>query len=142
MNFRPRKLEQPELNLIPMIDVLIVLLIFLMLTTTFSREARLQISLPVASSATTSPSPTPSGIQVTISAEGHYRINQKPLANQEARTVQQALAEAAGRNPNPMISIDADRTAPHQSVITVLDAAGLLGYRRIAFLAQNRASSP
>lgn len=141
MNFRPRRLEQPELNLIPMIDVLIVLLIFLMLTTSFSREARLHISLPVASG-TTAPPPAKAGIQVVISPEGHYRINQKPLDGHDATAVRQALKAAADTNPDPVITIDADRNTTHQSVIIVLDAAGQLGYRRIALAAQTPPPTP
>ena len=137
MNFRPRRPEQPELNLIPMIDVLIVLLIFLMLTTSFSREARLHISLPVAQDTSTATPPTEPGIQVVISPEGRYRINQKPLGSNDLKSVEKALKTAADDNPDPIITIDADRNTTHQSVITVLDAAGQLGYRRVTFAAQN-----
>ena len=121
MNFRPRQREEPELNLIPMIDVLIVLLIFLVLTTTFSREAQLRISLPDAPG-----------------AEGRYRIGQQELPDSHLATVKAALQAAAGGNPDPLIVIDADRATPHQSVIMVLDAAGLLGYRRVSLAAENR----
>ncbi len=137
MNFRPRQREEPELNLIPMIDVLIVLLIFLVLTTTFSREAQLRISLPDAPGAAGEASHA-QAVQIVISAEGRYRIGQQELPDSHLATVKAALQAAAGGNPDPLIVIDADRATPHQSVIMVLDAAGLLGYRRVSLAAENR----
>jgi len=138
MNFRPRHRDEPELNLIPMIDVLIVLLIFLLLTTTFSREAQLHISLPEAPGTGTGQTPTQSaGLEIVISPEGQYRINQRELTDNRLDTVKQALKDAAGENPDPLITIDADRNTTHQSVITVLDAAGQLGYQHISFAAQS-----
>jgi biopolymer transport protein ExbD len=138
MNFRPRHRDEPELNLIPMIDVLIVLLIFLLLTTTFSREAQLRISLPEAPGAGTAQTPTQNtGLEIVINPAGHYRINQRELTDNQLETVKQAIKEAAGDNPDPLITIDADRNTTHQSVITVLDAAGQLGYQHISFAAQS-----
>jgi biopolymer transport protein ExbD len=138
MNFRPRHRDEPELNLIPMIDVLIVLLIFLLLTTTFSREAQLRISLPEAPGAGTAQTPTQNtGLEIVINPAGQYRINQRELTDNQLETVKQALKEAAGDNPDPLITIDADRNTTHQSVITVLDAAGQLGYQHISFAAQS-----
>jgi biopolymer transport protein ExbD len=137
MNFRPRHRDEPELNLIPMIDVLIVLLIFLLLTTTFSREAQLRISLPEAPDAGTQTADQSTGLEIVISLEGHYRINQRELPDNQLDTVKQALKAAAGDNPDPLITIDADRNTTHQSVITVLDAAGHLGYQHISFAAQS-----
>lgn len=138
MNFRPRHRDEPELNLIPMIDVLIVLLIFLLLTTTFSREAQLRISLPEAPDAGTTQTPTQNtGLEIVINPAGQYRINQRELTDNQLETVKQALKEAAGDNPDPLITIDADRNTTHQSVITVLDAAGQLGYQHISFAAQS-----
>ncbi|MFM2006736.1 MAG: hypothetical protein RLZZ09_2391 [Pseudomonadota bacterium] len=138
MNFRPRHRDEPELNLIPMIDVLIVLLIFLLLTTTFSREAQLRISLPEAPGAGTAQTPTQNtGLEIVINPAGQYRINQRELTDNQLETVKQAIKEAAGDNPDPLITIDADRNTTHQSVITVLDAAGQLGYQHISFAAQS-----
>jgi len=137
MNFRPRHRDEPELNLIPMIDVLIVLLIFLLLTTTFSREAQLRISLPEAPGAGGAPASENPALQIIISAEGNYRINDRELPDNQLETLRQALKEMAGDNPDPRITIDADRNTTHQSVITVLDAAGQLGYQHISFAAQS-----
>lgn len=134
MNFRPRRRDQPELNLIPMIDVLIVLLIFLVLTTTFSREAELQIQLPEASGEAASED---KGIEVIIDHQGHYTIGGRQTVNTQPDTVKKALREAVGDQKDPLIVIDADRNAAHQSVMTVLDAAGQLGYKHITFAAKS-----
>jgi biopolymer transport protein ExbD len=133
MNFRPRRRDQPELNLIPMIDVLIVLLIFLVLTTTFSREAELQIQLPEASGAAASED---KGLEVVIDAQGHYTIGDRQPVNNQVETVKKVLQEAAGDNKNPLVIIDADANASHQSVMTILDAAGQLGYKHVTFAAK------
>lgn len=133
MNFRTRRQEPPELNLIPMIDVLIVLLIFLVLTTTFSREAELQINLPQASGAAPGED---HGIEVVVNAEGHYVVAQHQTVNDQPDTLKKALREAAGENRDPLIVIDADRDATHQAVMTVLDVARQLGYSHITFAAK------
>ncbi len=137
MNFRPRHRDEPELNLIPMIDVLIVLLIFLLLTTTFSREAQLHISLPHAPGVGGMPAGEKQGLQIVIGPQGQYRVNQRELPDNQPNTVKQALKAAAGDNPDPLITISADRNATHQSVITVLDAAGQLGYQHVSFAAES-----
>jgi biopolymer transport protein ExbD len=134
MNFRPRRRDQPELNLIPMIDVLIVLLIFLVLTTTFSREAELQIQLPDASGEAAGEN---KGIEIIVDAEGHYTVGEHQTVNDKIETVKKALQEAVGTQPDPLIVIDADRNATHQSVMTVLDAAAQLGYKHVTFAARH-----
>ena len=139
MNFRPQRRDAPELNLIPMIDVLIVLLIFLLLTTTFSREAQLRVTLPDAPGAGGAPRAAPEGLEIVIGPQGQYRIQQRELPDNRLETVKQALRDAASGNPDPLIVIDADRNTTHQSVITVLDAAGQLGYQHISFAAEDRA---
>jgi biopolymer transport protein ExbD len=139
MNFRPRRRDHPELNLIPMIDVLIVLLIFLVLTTTFSREAELQVSLPEASGA---PTNEEKGIEVVIDTQGHFVINNHQTVNSQLETLKKALREAAGTDRDPLIVIDADRNATHQSVMTVLDAAGQLGFKHVTFAASESGDNP
>jgi biopolymer transport protein ExbD len=134
MNFRPRRRESPELNLIPMIDVLIVLLIFLVLTTTFSREAELQIRLPQA---TAQGGQQEKGLDVVIDAEGRYFVNQHSLVNTQPETLMKALQQAAGDDKDPLLVINADRKTPHQAVITVLDAAGQLGFTHVTFAARS-----
>ena len=139
MNFRPQRRDAPELNLIPMIDLLIVLLIFLLLTTTFSREAQLRVTLPDAPGAGGAPRAASEGLEIVIGPQGQYRIQQRELPDNRLETVKQALRDAASGNPDPLIVIDADRNTTHQSVITVLDAAGQLGYQHISFAAEDRA---
>lgn len=136
MNFRPRRRDYPELNLIPMIDVLIVLLIFLVLTTTFSREAELQIQLPEASGQTTGEE---KGVNVVIDTEGRYFVNQHQVVNTHIETLKKAIVEAAGQNKNPLLVVNADQRTTHQAVITVLDAASQLGFTHVTFAAKTEA---
>ena len=130
MNFRNRGKNKPELNLIPLIDVLIVLLIFLVLTTTFSHEAALHIHLPEASDHEQDKS---SGIELVIDAQGHYSVNGLQVANDDTESVKKALLAAAGDNKDPLVTINADKTVQHQSVINALDAAGQLGFVHVTF---------
>lgn len=136
MNFRPRRRDYPELNLIPMIDVLIVLLIFLVLTTTFSREAELQIQLPEASGQTAGEE---KGVNVVIDTEGRYFVNQHQVVNTNIETLKKAIIEAARENKNPLLVINADQRTSHQAVITVLDAASQLGFTHVTFAAKTEA---
>ena len=134
MNFRPRRDNKPELNLIPMIDVLIVLLIFLVLTTTFNREAALKIRLPEASATA---QPDDKGLEIVIGAEGNYVVDHHQVINTEVETLKKALLEAAGDDKNPLLVISADQKTPHQAVIRVLDAASQLGFVNITFAAES-----
>ena len=135
MNFqRGRGKEEPEINLIPMIDVLLVILIFLMVTTTFSQIAELQINLPSADAE--KQSEKPSEINVVVDASGHYLINRAPLADPSVDALSVALRRAAGDRPDPVIVINADALASHQSVINVMEASRLAGYSRISFATQ------
>jgi biopolymer transport protein ExbD len=134
MNFRPHRQDKPEMNLIPMIDVLIVLLIFLVLTTTFSREAALHINLPESSAQQQSEE---KGLEIVIDAEGRYVVNQHQLINTQAETLKRALLEAAGENKDPLLVIAADQKTPHQAVMSVLDAASQLGFAHITFAAKS-----
>jgi biopolymer transport protein ExbD len=138
MNFRPRQRDLPELNLIPMIDVLIVLLIFLVLTTTFSRNAQLEVRLPEALGATGTAAG--GGLDVVISAMGDYRVNDHAVPDKRQDSLRQALTAAAGANSHPVLTISADRNTPHQAVIAVLDAAGQLGFKQVRFAAERSPS--
>lgn len=126
--------EDPEINLIPMIDVLLVILIFMMVTTTFSQISELQINLPTASA--DKPSEKPAEITVAIDAGGRYVINRAPVADKTPDALSLALRRAAGDKPDPVIVINADAGATHQSVITVMEGARLAGYSRITFATQ------
>jgi biopolymer transport protein ExbD len=135
MNFqRGRLKEDPEINLIPMIDVLLVILIFLMVTTTFSQIAELQINLPTADAE--KQSEKPNEITVAVDASGRYVINRAPLANPGVDALSEALRRATGDRPDPVIVINADAEATHQSVINIMEASRLAGYSRISFATQ------
>lgn len=137
MNFqRGRHKEDPEINLVPMIDVLLVILIFLMITTTYSRFSELEITLPQA---TFEKSGEQSNIiDISVSATGNYMINRTPVQFRNVVQFQEELGAAAGSRVDPVIVISADAKATHQSVITVMEAARMAGYNRITFTTQNR----
>lgn len=135
MNFqRGRLKEDPEINLIAMIDVLLVILIFLMVTTTFSQIAELQINLPTADAE--KQAEKPNEITVAVDASGRYVINRTPLANPAVDALTDALRRAAGDRPDPVIVINADAEASHQSVINIMEASRLAGFNRISFATQ------
>jgi biopolymer transport protein ExbD len=137
MNFqRGRTREEPEINLIAMIDVLLVILIFMLVTTTYSKHAELQINLPQASGKQSSPAANQ--INVAIDATEHYAINNKPIKFDGVDNMSQALSKAAGNQTDPTIIINADAKAPHQSVINIMEAARLAGYGRITFTTQSQ----
>lgn len=131
MNFRRQKLDEAGVNLTPLIDVVFLLLIFFMVSTTFTRETQLKIDLPEAASGETVESPDLQQIELTISASGEVAINDKVLIEATLDKLKSALQrESAGDTSLPVI-ITADAQTPHQSVITVMDAAGQLGFSRL-----------
>ena len=135
MNFRRRQSEAPEINLIPFIDVLLVVLIFLMLSTTYSRYSELQINLPTADAERLKE--RPAEILVTVSADGRYAVNRLPLDGRSTELLSAALQAAAGAAGNaPVVIVSADALTPHQSVINVLDAARRAGLPRLTFATQ------
>jgi biopolymer transport protein ExbD len=129
MNLRPRQREDPEINLINMIDVLLVLLIFFMVSTTFSPEGRVKAQLPQSSD-----TPVPRGqrepLVITITAEGSYRVNERTLINSSPDTLRAALMKEAGDDRGP-ITIRADARTTHQAVVTAMDVAGHLGFAQL-----------
>ena len=137
MNFRRgRSREEPEINLIPLIDILIVVLIFLFLTTTYSRFAELQINLP-ESAAEKSPD-RPQVLAVAVDANGRYAINGTSVAYDNPAGLASRLQEAAKGAKEPVIAISADASATHQSVVNVMEAARIAGYTHISFTTQSR----
>lgn len=125
--------EEPEMNLVPMIDVLLVIVIFLVVTTTYSRFSELQINLPSAEA--NQSQERPSQINVAVSATGQYVVERTPVAADPA-TISVELKRAARGNPDPMIIINADANSTHQAVVNVMEAARLAGYGRITFTTQ------
>ena len=126
MNFqRGRFREEPEINLIPMIDVLLVILIFLMITTTYSKFSGLEINLPTADA--TQPQDKPNEINVVVSASGDVMVNRVAVGARDVEAISVAL----------VVVINADAKAAHQSVIDVMQAAQQAGYSHISFATQN-----
>lgn len=132
MKFRHRPHEEPEINLIPFIDVLLVILIFLMLTTTYSKFTELQVTLPVANADASRE--RPKEIVVAVAADGRYAVNGQPVEARSVEAMGQALAALA--QEGSVLIISADASAPVQAVVTVMDAARRQGLSQIAFAAQ------
>ena len=129
MKLLPRHSEEPDVNLTPMIDVVFLLLIFFMVTTTFSSETRLLVNLPEAN-AVIAETP-PSQIEILVTREGNYLINGRALVNSRIDTLMRGLElESGGDNTLPILLI-ADAEATHQSVITAMDAIGKSGFTRM-----------
>ena len=136
MNFqRDHRRDEPEINLIPLIDVLLVILIFLMVTTTYARFSELKINLPT-SGAEQTPN-KPKQIEVIVDANGNYQINDVLLTQATPETLASSLNQAAGNDKDPVLVINADAKATHQSVINVMEAARQLGMSRITFATQS-----
>ena len=135
MNFRRFGSEEPEINLIPFIDVLLVILIFLMLTTTYSKFTELQVTLPTANADTSRD--RPKEIVVAVAADGRYAVNKQPLEQRDVESVARVLRGVAAKDS--ILIISADATAPVQAVVTVMDAARREGLTQITFAAQSGA---
>jgi len=130
VKFQPRRTEEPDLNMTSLIDVVLLLLIFFMLSTRFVDEGRLQIRLPEAGIEPDVESQQES-IEIAVSAEGGYRVDGQPLINNSPDTLATAIGKAAGSDRAIPVTIRADARAMHQSVVTAMDVAGRLGYRQI-----------
>jgi len=136
MNLRStRGRDDPEINFIPLIDVLLVILIFLMVTTTYQRIAELQITLPEADAEQVKQRPRE--INVGIDAQGRYVVDKTPFTFTSASALAELLRQAAGDAKDPVIVINADANATHQSVIHVMEAARLAGFVHITFATQS-----
>ncbi len=137
MNFqRGRNREEPEINLIPMIDVLLVILIFMMVTTSYAKFSELQINLPQAGGETTVAQVKP--INVAVDVSEHYAINNQGVSYTGVQSLAASLKQAAGDQADPTIVINADAKTPHQAVINIMEAARQAGYGRITFTTQNQ----
>ena len=135
MNFRRgRREDYPEINLIPFIDILLVIVIFLAVTTTYARFAELKINLPTSSAAQT-PNP-PKQIEVAVSEDGRYEIDNTVVSDASIDGLAAALKKAAGDQNEPVVVINADARATHQSVVNVMEAARREGLTRITFATQ------
>lgn len=138
MNFRRRPLEEPEINLIPLIDVLLVILIFLMLSMTYSRFTALQVTLPTANAERLEQ--RPAEIVVAVSGDGRYQVRGTAVDGRDVDALASAITEAAGGRDDAFVIVSADAMAAHQSVMNVLDAARRAGIVRLTFAAQSGAA--
>ena len=137
MNFQRFQAREPlEINLIPLIDVLLVILIFLMITTTYSKFAELQINLPTADAQ--KQLERPNEINITVNVGGQYTINRRAVAFRDVAGLSDEMRRAAGELKDPVVVISADSKATHQSVIHVMEAARLAGYGHISFATQTQ----
>ena len=135
MNFRrTSSVDEPEINLIPFIDVLLVVLIFLMLSTTYSRFTELQVTLPTADA--NQLKERPRELVVSVSSDGRYQVNRQPVEGRNVEVLTARLKEASGGEAETVVIVTADALAAHQSVVNVLDAARRAGLARITFAAQ------
>ena len=135
MNFqRGRRSEELEMNLVPLIDVLLVIIIFLVVSATFSRTSELQINLPTAEA--NSPQDKPLVITVEVDAGGRYMVNGGEVQGAEVNAIASALSKAGGGGKDPTIVINADAKSTHQSVVNVMEAARQANYTHITFATQ------
>ena len=134
MNFRHRQREEPEINLIPFIDVLLVVLIFLMLSTTYSKFTELQLKLPVADAETQRD--YPKEVLVTVTSDGRYTVNKTAVYGNAVDTLSASLKNAAQAGKDTVVIISADASAAHQSVVSVMEAARRAGLTQITFATQ------
>jgi biopolymer transport protein ExbD len=140
MKFSRRRPEEPEINLIPFIDVLLVVLIFLMLSTTYSRFTELQINLPAADAEKLQQ--RPGEVLVAVAADGRYAINKKAVDGRSIELLTAELVAASGGRADTVVIISADALAAHQAVVNVLDAARRAGLARLTFAAQSSTAAP
>ncbi len=139
MNFRPRRPEPPDLNITPLIDVVFLLLIFFMVSTTFDRETRINVTLPDADAEQAEDDPK--ALEVTVDAKGGYYVNREEVINTRIETLKRAMGKVARGDKQLPVVINADAKSPHQAVITVMDAAQQLGLLHITFAARKPGNS-
>ncbi|MEJ2180494.1 MAG: biopolymer transporter ExbD [Gammaproteobacteria bacterium] len=131
MNLQQHRRDDLDVNITPLIDIVFLLLIFFMVSTTFERESEIDVTLPEA--AIDAPQEQSEVIEITISSEGMFFINGKRVINKQVSTLKQALLKVANGREDPPIIISADANATHQAVVTVMDAARQLGFVHLSF---------
>lgn len=130
MNLRPQRRDDPEVNLTPLIDVVFLLLIFFMVSTTFDREAQLKVELPQASS---DPVEVPEQVlEITININGDYFINEQQVINTEPETLRRAIVQSIGARRDMPVIVRADARTPFQAVVTAMDVTGKLGLTQLS----------
>ena len=136
MKLLPRKSEEPDVNLTPMIDVVFLLLLFFMVSTSFIRESSLKVDLPEASGQALTEEETP--IDIIIRANGEVLVNETPIAVATRDALRDLLKTTAGDNADPHIIISADANAEYQHIVTAMDAAQLLGFTRLTLATRQK----
>src|SRR5512143_154861 len=131
MNLHPRRREEPEINLISLVDVLLTVLLFFIVTTTFRKESDFRVDLPEASVQNTD-SVQQAELDVTIDAQGRYFLNDQALADTAPATLRNAISQRAGERRDQTVIIRADARTPYQAVITAMDVVGRLGFNHLA----------
>lgn len=130
MNLSPQRRDDPEVNLTPLIDVVFLLLIFFMVSTTFDREAQLKVELPQASS---EPVQVPEQVlEITINVNGDYFINEQQVINTEPETLRRAIVQSIGARRDLPVIVRADARSPFQAVVTAMDVTGQLGLTQLS----------
>ncbi|MEH6825175.1 MAG: biopolymer transporter ExbD [Motiliproteus sp.] len=130
MKFKRQRAAELEVNLTPLIDVVFLLLIFFMVSTTFTKETHLIINLPKATGEEVAVAPLV--IDIAISADGSYSINNQGLVNGQLDTIKRAMLKVARNKKDLPVIITADAQTPHQAVVSAMDAAGQLGFVRLS----------
>ncbi|MBY4675266.1 ExbD/TolR family protein [Marinobacterium arenosum] len=135
MKFRRQRVEEVNVNLTPLIDVVFLLLIFFMVSTTFTRETHLEIDLPQAEGVSEQQEQKEL-LEILIAADGSYSVNGTPLVNTQPDTLKRALRELSAGDTKRPLTITADANTPHQSVVTAMDVAGQLGFIQLSITTQ------
>jgi biopolymer transport protein ExbD len=130
MNLQPGDTDEPDVNLTPLIDVVFLLLIFFMVSTTFEHQSRIQVELPEASAEPTTPEAE--SLEIIVDAQGRYFIGEEQVVNTQLKTLMGAITKVIGDRTDMPVIVRADANSPHQSVVTVLDATSQLGLTRIS----------
>jgi biopolymer transport protein ExbD len=128
--------EDLNINLTPLIDVILTLIIFFMVSTRFNRDTQMQVNLPEAGASATEAVAATELIEITVDAAGNFFVNAKPLINSQLNTLKSALQEVSQGNTEMPMVISADGKAPYQAVATAMDAAGQLGFHKLTMAAQ------
>jgi biopolymer transport protein ExbD len=140
MNFRSRRQDEPEINLVPFIDVLLVILIFVMLTTTYSKFTELKVNLPTANA--NAAKSRPQELVVVVTADGRYMVNRQLVQGRSVELLAAALAQSSNGRKDAVVIVTADAAATHQSVINVMDASRRVGLSQLTFAAQGQPGAP
>lgn len=141
MKFRRQSKAGVDVNLTPLIDVVFLLLIFFMVSTSFVKETHLSLNLPKAEKSAIS-NPEKNDIEVVIDQNGFYRINSKMLVDTKSETISSALKNLSGQNYSRPLTIAADANAPYQAIVTIIDIGGQLGFSKINITTQDDKGNP